>query len=230
MSNPETDSFPKESPYDKFAASFANTRKGLRWEEVGFLCSRLRERFPRDPKILDLGCGSGRLVDALRETFGEGFSYLGADVSKPLLDIARSEFPDRDFVFGNMANVSEIFANAPVTPPFDAVFAIASFHHLLSRDERARSLRGMAKVLPPGGMLLMTNWDLLSERNLARYGKARDSEGAFEIPFSGTVRKYFGFSPEGLEREVREAGFEEVSVFKTDRNLVLTAKIPDSTE
>ena len=44
---------------------------------------------------------------------------------------------------------------------FDAIFFIASFHHLEDGTSRKAVLEKVKNLLKPGGKLLMTNWNLL---------------------------------------------------------------------
>lgn len=70
----------------------------------------------------------------------------------------------------------------------------------------------------------MTNWNLLSESNLSKYGKYRDSEGVFHIPFSGAPRSYAALSEDGIRDELHDAGWKIEVSFLTERNLVTVAR------
>lgn len=70
----------------------------------------------------------------------------------------------------------------------------------------------------------MTNWNLLASSNLAKYGKYRDSDGIFRIPFSGKPRAYFAFEKTGLETELENAGWEVLDSRGNERNLATVAR------
>ena len=70
----------------------------------------------------------------------------------------------------------------------------------------------------------MTNWNLLSSSNLAKYGRYRDSDGIFRIPFSGKPRAYFAFEESGLNEELRAAGWEILESSANERNLATVAR------
>lgn len=207
--------------YDAFGESFARSRKGMSWEEFAPLCSRLREAFPC-PRILDVGCGSGRLLDALGKEFPEGFEYFGVDASRVLVSVAKKEYPGRPFAVGDMRDLGSVPELA--SERFDAVFAVASFHHLLTESDRRTALDSFASVLVPGGLLLMTNWNLLSESNMSKYAKFRDAEGVFRIPFSGKPRAYFAFDRASLECELKRAGWDVLEFSENERNLATVAR------
>src|ERR1035437_1391293 len=54
-------------------------------------------------KILEVGCGSGMLA---RRFLKNGYDYLGLDLSREMLDIARSEISSDSFVQCDMRNLS----------------------------------------------------------------------------------------------------------------------------
>ncbi len=64
---------------------------------------------------------------------------------------------------------------------FDMILCIAAFHHLETEEDRLRGLRAMARSLPKHGYFAMTNWNLLSPMNIARYGNSRDEKGVWNI-------------------------------------------------
>ncbi len=70
----------------------------------------------------------------------------------------------------------------------------------------------------------MTNWNLLSTSNLAKYGEHRDPDGIFRIPFSGKPRAYFAFEEAGLNQELRAAGWETLESRVNERNLATVAR------
>lgn len=135
--------------YNAIAEEFSETRRHP-WPEFDLFKPYLKADF----KVLDLGCGNGRLLDFLKE---QGVtSYVGMDQSFGLLNHARKKFPEAVFIEGDMAELSEIqlpFAS------FDAIFMMASFHHLPKSDQLP-VLKAIRKLLKPDGFLFMTNWNL----------------------------------------------------------------------
>ena len=71
--------------YEEIAGSFSQTRTNRPWPEL----LKLTEPVNAGDRILDVGCGNGRLAEALT---GKKVSYLGLDSSEKLIEIARRNF------------------------------------------------------------------------------------------------------------------------------------------
>jgi SAM-dependent methyltransferase len=106
-------------------------------------------------KVLDLGCGIGRLVEALAPEVG---AVVGLDISAEMARHARGRC-------GRFANVMIIrscgrdlaaFADAP----FDLVLAVDVFPYIhdAGRELVWRNFAGAARVLIPGGTLVVLNF------------------------------------------------------------------------
>src|SRR5260370_21729958 len=95
----------------------------------------------RGERILDLGCGSGQLTQAISES---GARVTGLDNSASMIDRARHEYPDLSFVLADAKDFS-------FDEPFDAVFSNAALHSVKPPEEvTARA----AKCLRPRGRVL----------------------------------------------------------------------------
>lgn len=132
--------------YDLIAEQFSNTRRFI-WKGFEFLSQYV---FPKE-KILDLGCGNGRLLQLFRDLEME---YVGVDSSQKLIEIAEQTYPNDTF------QVAEAL-DLPFSPnSFDKVFSVAVLHHIPSEKLRLKFLEEAKRVLKPEGLLILTVWDL----------------------------------------------------------------------
>ena len=181
--------------YNMIAKLFAETRKYL-WDDLKPLGKYTKDGF----KILDLGCGSGRLYHLFEEF--QGVEYVGVDQSEGQIEIAKEKFPELDF------QVAEMTELPFEENEFDIIYCVATFHHLPDEKSRIKALDEMKRILKPGGHIIMTNWNLYSKgtQKLVEKGKFKEFEkGDFFVPWldkDGKVlgeRYYHGFSLEELE-------------------------------
>lgn len=109
------------------------------------LIARLGDRMPHS--IVDLGCGSGALLRALRRRWPEA-AITGVDVSAAMLEAARRDHPDVTFI---EADISSWLPPEPV----DLVFSNAALHwvpdHRRLLPELVRCCRVLAVQMPNNG-------------------------------------------------------------------------------
>jgi len=132
--------------YDKIAEDFSRTRKNV-WEEFKPLANYVS----MGDKVLDLGCGNGRLVELF---FGKPIEYFGIDNSQKLIEIAKSKYPQQEFLVfdGLKIPFEDNF--------FDKIFCVAVLHHIPGKQLRQEFLNEARRVLKPGGKLVLTTWYL----------------------------------------------------------------------
>ena len=96
--------------------SIANER--ARWmEKNNFFYEEDRNymRFlvPEGLKVLELGCGTGELLAALKPSHG-----VGVDISEGMIDVARNKHPDMEFIVGDVESADLI---NKLGGPFDVI-------------------------------------------------------------------------------------------------------------
>lgn len=138
--------------YEEMALPFARSRM-MPWP--GF--TRLADWLPPGRlKLLDVGCGEGRLGRALSANDRLG-TYVGLDQEVGLLALAAEGLTGRFLC----RDLGEPAALAGVGC-FEAIACVATLQHLPGRARRLRLLREMAAHLAPGGRLVLVNWQFLS--------------------------------------------------------------------
>ncbi len=111
---------------------------------IRYKVERARQLAGDVKSVLDFGCGIGRSMPYLRETFAKA-DIAGCDPSADSLAIARRENPRCRF-FG--------MEDAGAAPRFDLVLAANVFHHI-QPPERQDALRYCHDHLKPGGRFIV---------------------------------------------------------------------------
>ena len=160
-------------------------------------------------KVLDLGCGNGRLYELLK---GRMVDYLGIDNSERLIALAKNRYPGVNFQAGDALNLpfSDNF--------FDKVFSIAVLHHIPSKEFRLRFLKEAGRVLKPKGSLILMVWNFhqFKERYLLfKYtilkliGRSKLDWKDILEPWGKKIERYYHwFSKKELENLVKKAGLK----------------------
>jgi SAM-dependent methyltransferase len=133
--------------YDRF------TRLALlgRRRQVYAALAALSGAAPGD-RVLDVGSGTGALTTALAARVGPEGQVTGVDPSEPMVAFARRSAPPHIRYAVHPAE-SLPFADGV----FDAVASALVLHHV-DADRRGEALAEMARVLRPGGRLLLVDF------------------------------------------------------------------------
>lgn len=96
-------------------------------------------------QVLDVGSGPGFLSNAISDCVGQAGSVFGFDISKPLLDIARSQIGDRTNVEFHLGNATKL----PLPSyDFDVVVSTQVLEYVPDLDS---ALTEFHRVLKTGG-------------------------------------------------------------------------------
>lgn len=93
--------------------------------------------------VLDLGCGNGALTKTLQQ---KGYAVKGLDDSRELLDIARKNYPDIEFIQGDATDFV-------LSEPVDVVFSNAVFHWI-NQDRQRDMLKCVYNALKKNGQFI----------------------------------------------------------------------------
>jgi len=144
--------------YDRIAGDFSNTR-GKWWAGI----AEFKKYAKPGDKILDIGCGNGRMAEIFRDM---DIEYLGVDNSAELINIARQWFASNNKMKFNIADIADLQLGEN---NFDLVLVIAVLHHLPTKKLRLQALREIYKTMKPGGTLIMHNWNLWQTGYIQKY-------------------------------------------------------------
>ena len=221
--------------YEDIAPDFHLTRKKALWPKL----SELATQVPSGAKILDAGCGNGRLFNA----FGrKKITYLGVDQSVGLIDLARKElkpatYQKVEFKTGDILNLGQI-----KDINFDFVFCIAVLHHIPGRDLRVAAIRQLKNKVKKDGKIIISVWRLWKNTKTRRLalkfallkliGKNKMDWGDIIFSWKNNVRRelskryYHAFSLREFKNTVKNAGLEIKKVDADKFNYYITAHWP----
>lgn len=161
----------------EFYASFADHFAASRSVSDPALTSIL-PYLPSGARILDVGCGNGRLAWLLdRER--PGSRYLGVDAIPELIEEARSEalrlshtearfqvldISDADWT----KKLVQLSPSDPRRQGFDCAVALAVLHHIPGFDLRAQVLRDIVSLLRAEGCVIASTWRFLAHERMRR--------------------------------------------------------------
>jgi len=209
--------------YEEIAEHFSETRVKL-WKDIIFLADFVKD----GDKILDLGCGNGRLFELFRD---KKIDYIGIDLSKKLIEIARDKYK-------NYPNVKFLVRDALDTGfdenSFDLVYSIALLHQIPSKKYRLQSLNEVNRILKSEGFLILTVWNLWQKKYIKYV--LRTFILKLKIPFltkldfkdtfipwkkrnGTTINRYFhAFTINELKGLIKKAGFKIIDIGFTKRD------------
>lgn len=132
---------------DSASAWIADMSGGGDFGRLNVLDARMLERVRhgRFETCLDVGCGEGRFCRTLRK---EGIKTTGVEPSKTLREAAQSSDP-------NGIYVDAVAENLPFQD--DTFDLVVSYLTLIDIDGVEKAINEMARVLKPGGSLLIAN-------------------------------------------------------------------------
>jgi ubiquinone/menaquinone biosynthesis C-methylase UbiE len=98
-------------------------------------------------RVLEIGCGAGRVTRALAEIFGE---VHGVDISGEMIGQAQAGLADLAHAHVHQNNGKDLSVLPPV--PFDFAFSSIVFQHIPSREVIESYVLEVGRVLRPGAL------------------------------------------------------------------------------
>ncbi len=145
--------------YSLIAKAFSSKRMYL-WSGI----KNLKRFFSDGDKILDIGCGNGRLLELFD---GVKIDYVGIDNCFELIEEAKQIYQKKKNGLKTQT-YRFVVANALSLPFrdnfFDKMLSIAVFHHIPSKKLRIKFLKQANRTLKPNGLLIISVWNLYQKR------------------------------------------------------------------
>lgn len=144
--------------YSKIASHFSDTRVN-QWPWItDFITTISKSSRSECPKnILDVGCGNGRNMDGF-----ENCTVYGLDNCMEFIKICLAK--------GKQNVVHSDMTSLPFPDNyFHNIMAIASFHHLATKERRIQALREYHRVSLPNSRMLLSVWSIRQPLNTKQY-------------------------------------------------------------
>ena len=105
---------------------------------------------PRGARILDAGCGPGRVGGELAR---RGHDAMGVDVDPELIAAAQKDFPDQTWLTMDLAELD--LPAAGIAEPFDLIVSAGNVMAFLAPGTAQEVLERMARHLAPNGRIVV---------------------------------------------------------------------------
>jgi len=217
--------------YAQFSAAFSDSRSSERFNIEPF-----RTYLANDIRLLDAGCGNGRLAGTL-ERAGYALDYVGIDGSPELITFAEKNCAGLKNVRAQFRVVDLTTArwseSAHDASPFDIIVSLAVLHHIPSFELRAQVLREMRALLKPRGIFVMCNWQFLKNERLRKKivkwkqwitddWRLETGDYLLDWKRGGVGYRYVHLVDEKEVNELgRASGFQVIEQFSADNDLNL---------
>ncbi len=224
--------------YDEIAEEFSETRNKPLWPEL----IKLAEVIKDGDRILDVGCGNGRLLGAFK---GKNISYVGVDNSEKLIKLAKCQsskfqIPNSKFQIFDILELSKL-----PQINFNYVFCVAMLQHIPGKDLQIAALKQLKNKISGdpsansgrGGKIIITVWNLWEQKKLRKLifkflmlkliGKNKMNFG--DILFTGfnqkSQRYYHAFRKRELKKIIKKAGLRIDKIYKDKYNYYVIASL-----
>jgi SAM-dependent methyltransferase len=168
-------------------------------------------------KILDFGCGCGRILAGWEPFLRTDLKLYGVDINERLVDFCQKNIPFADASVSRYLPPLKQFARGQL----DFVYAASVFTHLNARSARAWA-REFRRIVRPGGVLMMSfhgAWYAPELERISRFGPRTLNRKGFYVFLHGKAQEtwkgsnsYATFmTPEFAEKLFR--GFELIKTF-----------------
>ena len=118
------------------------------WRRRELVLSALDRYLPDQAQVIDIGCGSGRVLSKAIEDH-ETWQGVGLDISQKMVDLCRKNYRDNPRLSFQQHNL----LNAPLNIQADAAIAMGVFGYL---DDPKIGIASVNQMLKPGGYLMFT--------------------------------------------------------------------------
>jgi SAM-dependent methyltransferase len=162
-----------ERQHAAFAALIADARQGSPRQDFVVAANAIRRTGLPNPRVLEVGCGSGYYSEVLPLLLASPIRYVGLDYSVEMVRLARRTFPADHFIAGDARALP--FKSGH----FDVVLSGTSLMHIREYD---RAIRESARVC--GGWCVFHTVPVIERRHTTFLEKRAYGESVLEVIFN----------------------------------------------
>lgn len=214
--------------YESIASDFNETRKKPLWPALADILRDVQDR----QSVLDVGCGNGRLLEAMSV---KSIEYFGIDQSRELIALAQKNYPTYSFGVGDILSLGDI-----TQKKYDWVTSIAVLHHIPGDELRQKALRELQVRMKDDGRIILTVWNLWQHKkykHLIWQFAWQKIIGRHKMDFGDLLfswknqnditekqRYYHAFTVSGLRKLAKKSGLSIEKMIIDDYNYYLVLK------
>lgn len=173
-----------------------------------------------DDRVLELGCGVGRIGRELAERVGH---WHGVDISSNMVDVARTRLAPYANTSTGVLMRTRLDGLADAS--FDKAYSVAVFIHM-DKEDFFLYLTELRRVLKPGGRLFFDVWNLAHPIGWKRFDyEVRAHVGADPAQRKDVARNQFS-TPQEVRIYLRQAGFDCVLMLDDSPQIQAVAVVP----
>lgn len=192
-----------------------------------FNALQVSARLRADDLVVDLGCGSGRLLNLIAQ-WNPSVNFTGVDLAPNMLAKAREQAQARglsnvNYSEGDFSTLSNIEDKS-----VDAVISSMALHHLPDRDSLTRCFTAIGRILRPGGALYLMDFGRLRTKRAIEIfvSKVSRTEPA-SVTQDYRASLLAAYTPEDFSCEIKRLRRPEISLHQTIITpLVMIASTP----
>jgi len=208
--------------YNDIAPDFDNTRNKIIWPELVKIAKNIRD----NNKILDIGCGNGRLLTVLKD---KNIDYLGVDISENLINLAKKKFFEYKFLVGDILELGKL-----KEINYDYIFCIAVIQHIPGENLRVASLLQLKNKIKSDGKIIISAWNMWRQKKLIKnifkfyllklLRKNKMDFGDIKFGWKNSEGKiiseryYHAFTKRELKKIIKKAGLKIEKIYKDKYN------------
>lgn len=227
----------KLGTYTDHYAIVYDSIKGNRSADIELICRLVRENRPHTRHVLELGCGTGSVLQSLADSY----HVMGLDNSTAMLTYAKRRIPEHTLYLADMADFH-------LGQKFDVIYCIHnSINHLTTSDKWVAMFDCVHAQLKSGGIFIfdfstkeqmdsqnhnqISIWSAGDNYVLAKTTKHPINEGQFSREVRIFLQKdSYSFSYHHLTIDVRAFRITDILQMLTPNFIVLNSFILQQTK